>query len=179
MATHARVSSIDAITQFRASLCNFGVDATNALAGLDLQLRRVFEWLEQQGDFWVREVRRCEELLFRAKAELLQRKSMGTGGKGPGYTEQELAVRKALAQLQHAQEKVENCRHWARILPREVMECEAPARVLGGLLESDLRKGLAVLDQKTAALEAYLAVALPASSAPTAAPIAESKGDAG
>jgi hypothetical protein len=161
MSQAARVTSIDAIEEFKAAWCRFGTDAGNALANLDLQIRRAFDWLDDQAKFWKTEIRRREELVVRAKGELLQRKYGNRDGRGPGTTDQEIALEKAQAQLHEAETKLRNCKHWSQILPREVMECEGPARFLTGMLESEYRQALAVLEQKILALEAYVALAPP------------------
>jgi hypothetical protein len=159
MADSAHVTSIEALEEFRAKLCNFGVDATNALSGLAMQIRRVFEWVEDQTQFWQKELRIREEEVGRAKAQLLQRQGMGGArGEGPGYTEQKIALEEALESLHQARQKLENCRHWAVTLPREVNECEGPARQLAGMLETDLRKAVALLEQKLRTLEEYVQI---------------------
>jgi hypothetical protein len=172
MAGAARVSSIAALEDFKAHLAEFGVEAGNALASIEMEIRRVFEWLEVQAKNWQREVRKRQELVVRAKSDLDTRKWMSKDGRGPGTTEQEVALEEAVRSLRRAEQKVENCRRWARLLPQEVVECEGPARVLSGFLESELRKALALLQQKIAALDAYLAVGVPpgAASASAAAP---------
>src|SRR5690348_13242278 len=111
MAQAARVTSIDAIEEFKAAWCRFGTDAGNALANLDLQIRRAFDWLEDQTKFWKTEIRRREELVVRAKGELLQRKYSNRDGRGQGCTDQEIALEKALAGLDEAQTKLRNCKH--------------------------------------------------------------------
>jgi hypothetical protein len=159
MADSAHVTSIEALEEFRAKLCNFGVDATNALAGLAMQVRRVFEWLDEQTAYWQKEIRIRQEEAGRAKAQLLQRQGMGGArGEGPGYTEQKIALEEALERLREAGQKLENCRHWAVTLPREVNECEGPARQLAGMLEADLRKAVALLEQKIRSLEEYVQI---------------------
>jgi hypothetical protein len=161
MSQAARVTSIDAIEEFKAAWCRFGTDAGNALANLDLQIRRAFDWLDEQTSFWKREIRRREELVVRAKGELLQRQYGNRDGRGPGTTDQEIALEKAKARLHEAETKLGNCKHWSQTLPREVMECQGPARLLTGVLESEFKNALGVLEQKILALEAYLALTAP------------------
>jgi hypothetical protein len=161
MAQAAYVTSLEALEAFKATLCKFGTDAGNAVCGVQLQIRRAFEWLEEQQDYWEREVRRREELVGRAKGELIQRQHVRSDGGRYGTTEQELALKKALEHLREAQEKVANCKHWAQALPRETVECEGPIRQLAGMLESDLKHALALLDSKIKSLEDYLAVVAP------------------
>jgi hypothetical protein len=156
MAEGAFVTSIEALEEFKAKLSRFGVEANNALAGLDLQIRRAFEWLEEQAKFWKAEVRRRQEEVVYAKGQLMHRRAMGTHGRGPGTTEQEIALEEAVRRLHEAEDKVHNCRRWAQELPQEVPECETPARQLAGMIEVELRKGVALLEQKLRSLEAYV-----------------------
>ena len=168
MSESARVRSVAALAEFRAALCNFGVDAKEALGTAELEIRRVFDWLDHQLKFWRAAVRQCEEEVVRAKAELVQRKYSKADRRG--YTEQELALERAVARLEHARDKVEKTRHWILTLPRAVTEYEGPARQLAGMLDAELTRAAAVLEQKINALEAYVAMAPPSVQAPAADP---------
>ena len=94
----------------------------------------------------------------RAKTALIQRRWGHSEGRGPGTTEQEIALRKAQQRLKEAEAKVETVRRWQLQLPQAIHEYEGPARQLGGWLEADLRTVVAILDQRIAALEAYVAL---------------------
>jgi hypothetical protein len=161
MAGTARVTSVAALEDFKARLAEFGVDAGNALVSIQTEIRRVFEWLEAQAKLWQREVQKRQELVSRARSDLDARKWMTRDGLSAGTTEQEIALAEAIRGLRRAEEKVDNCRRWSLALPQEAIECEGPARVLAGMLESDLRLATSLLDQKIAALEAYLALIVP------------------
>jgi hypothetical protein len=158
MAQSARVTSLHALEALKAALCRFASAAQNALAGVDTELSHVAEWLEQQTASWRKEVLRREELVVRAKGDLTLKKYTAGRGGFRGSTEQELALAKAQTALKHAHEKQEACRRWARILPRELEECRAPAGQLACMLDADLRQAVAYLEQKLLALEGYLAV---------------------
>jgi hypothetical protein len=169
MSGSARVSSLDALRQLKEALCAFGVDAQEALGVAAMEIRRTQEWLREQLKHWQRVVRERQEELARAKSELAQRRWGYTEGRGPGTTEQEIAVRDAQQRLRQAEDKVETVRRWILQLPREVNEYEGPARSLAGLVDADLRHAVAVLDNKLAALEAYVALAPPPGAAPAPA----------
>jgi hypothetical protein len=178
MAPSARVTSIDALAAFKADLARFGSDAANALAGLQVQVRRAFEWLEAKLGEWLSELRRRQELVTRAKLELMQQDYGRGESRGPGHTEKKIALERAVARLREAEAKVAACKHWANALPQEVIECDGPARRLAGVLESDLRQALALLEQKVQALESYVALtsataAEPEPAAPAPAPAAD------
>jgi hypothetical protein len=166
MSQSARVLSLETIAEFREALCQFRLDAAKALDAATGDIRRAFDWLQDQQKFWKGTVRLCEEELLRAKRELEQRKLARMDDHGPGYTEQEQAFRKAQARLRHAEEKAEHCRCWIRALPREVIDCEGQIQRLAGMLDAELRQGVAVLDRKQASLEAYVHLAPPSAPAP-------------
>jgi hypothetical protein len=170
MSDRARVHSIDAIKAFREALCSFGVDAQAALCSADTEIRRFVDWLQAQLQYWQRQVRQCQEEVTRAKTDLIQRQWNKQQGLSPGTTEQEMALRKAQARLQEAEMKVQTVRRWQQQLPQDLLEYQGPARALSGWLESDLRQGLTVLDQKVAALEAYVQLATGPGPGPSAAP---------
>jgi len=158
MSASARVHSLDALKELREKLCAFGVDAQEALCSTELEIRRVFDWLQSRAKHWQHAVRECQEEVVRAKSELTRRKYGQGSGPGPGCTDQEIALRKAQEKLRQAEEKVENCRRWSRNLPQAITEYHGPARQFGGFLEADLKHSAALLERKIAALEAYVAV---------------------
>jgi beta-lactamase class A len=161
MSSSARVTSVEAVKEFRGSLCSFGHDAKEALGTTDLEIRRILDWLDAKLKDWQREVGIRQEQVARAKAELMQRQYGQKDGRGPGTTDQEIALQKAIRRLQEAEAKVAKTRQWQNLLPRAVAEYEGPARQLMGMLDADLARGLAILDQKINALDAYLTSVTP------------------
>jgi len=163
----ARVTSIDALRDFKTALIQFGLDAKEALGAAEIELRRITEWLDQQLSRWRKVVREQEEEVIRAKADLTQRKYAADGR---GYTEQEIALTRAQRRLQEAQTRLENTRRWIRELPREIEEYQGPARVLGGMLDADLNRTIAHLERRIQALEAYVQLRSGTESSEPAAP---------
>jgi hypothetical protein len=152
----ADVRSIDAVIEWRADLTNYGDLLAEAMAGVDLEIRRAAEWLEEQLTKWRRAIRDCEEEVVRAKAELAQRKFPTWDGREPDCTVQEKNLRLAKARLEHAEEKVETVRRWIGRLPKMIDEMfTGPSRRLKGMLEADLPNALAELARRIASLESY------------------------
>ena len=162
MAQSAKVTSIQALEDFREALCAFAIDVQDALGAADMQIRRAIQWLNEQGKYWTRQIRERQEELTRAKIELQQRKFENRDGRGRGTSEPEKNLRKAEARLKEAEQKAANCKRWQPQLQHAVMEYYGPARQLSGALEGDLKNAVALLDQKLEALEAYLALMAPA-----------------
>jgi hypothetical protein len=166
----AHVNSIAALNEFREGLCDFRQDAKEALCTTELAVRHFQDWLDNQQRYWRAEVRTSEELVVRAKMELEQRKYSHADRRG--YTEQELALRKATARLEFARDKVDKVAHWKNVLPRAILEYQGTARQLAGMLDADLVRGLALLERKIEALEAYVAIG-PGTTKPAPEPAAE------
>jgi hypothetical protein len=168
MSESARVTAIDAINELRVALVSFGEAAAEALTAADAEVRRTEDFVQAQLAFWEHEVRRGEDAVFQAKAELTRRKMMNFDGRAVDTTDQEVALRRAVARLEHAQDQVAACRRWVRLWPQAVLDYQGPAGQLKGLLEGNLPRACAFLERKIASLEAYTATGAPA---PPAAPV--------
>ena len=186
----ADVRSIAAVIDWRADLTNYADLLAEAMAGVDLEIRRAYDWIEEQLALWRRAVRDCEEEVTRAKAELAQREFPTWDGRVPDCTVQEKNLRLAKARLEHAEEKVETCRRWIGRLPKMIDELFTGAsRRLRSMLEADVPNAQAELARRVAALESYAglrpdyaplgsASVSPASQEPTPpAPLPEGKGE--
>jgi hypothetical protein len=157
MSQSARVTSIDALKALHAALARFGPDAQEALGVAEMEIRRVFDYLHEQLKYWQRQVEKRREEVNRARADLTHARAVRQGERS-GYIEQEIALRKAQTQLREAEEKVVVAKRWLLHLPQAINEYEGPARRLAGLLDADLKQGVALLENKIAVLEAYAEV---------------------
>jgi hypothetical protein len=161
MGRSARILDVQSLAEFRAHLAQFGIDVRDTLCAVDMHIHRMFDWLEERGKYWHKEIRVREEEVVRAKIELNSRKNMKKDGYGPGTTDQEKALRKAQARLKEAQDKLQSCKRWKPLLDHAIREYQGPARQLGTALDTELVNSLAILLQKLTALEAYLSMAPP------------------
>jgi hypothetical protein len=153
----ADVRSIDAIRDWHATLAGYGEVLAEALAGVELELRRGHDWIDEQLALWQRAVRDCEDEVTRAKAELAQRKFPNWDGRMPDCTVQERNLKRAFARLEHARDRVAACRQWQARLPKLIDETyTGTGRRLAHFLETVLPQGLAELARRIAALELYV-----------------------
>jgi hypothetical protein len=152
----ADVRSIDAVRDWHATLANYADSLSEALAGVEMEIRRAFDWLDEQQALWKQAVRDCEEEVVRAKAELSQRKFKTWDGREPDCTVQERDLLRAKARLEHAEEQVERVRQWIGRLPKVIDEVYRGAgRRLQNFLDDDLPKGQTDLARRIASLELY------------------------
>ena len=151
----AHVTSIEGMADFQAALATFTEKAKDALSSVDLELRRMVDWLADQAKQWQAEIRLAENAVFEAKAILTRKKMMKIGDRKPDTTDEEKSLRRAQAWLEHAEEKLARTRHWQRAFPDAVLDYQGPARQLQFTLEAQVPQMSAYLTQKIEALEKY------------------------
>jgi hypothetical protein len=167
MSQSARVTSIEAVKEFQAALASFCAEARDALGAVAMEARRVHESiLHDQLHGWRRAVRDRQEDLSQAKADLFRRQLARISGQDPDVIEQKEAVWLAQRRLEEAEDKVEKCRQWARLLQEALDEYQAPAQQLAALVEGKPPRSVAYLDQILDALDTYVAAAPPAAPRP-------------
>ncbi len=155
----AQLHSLERLLDFQAALATFTHHAKEAMSGMEVDIRRTLQWLEQQLALWHAEVRRAEEEVFKAKQELARRRMMRIGDRHADTTEQEIALAKAQQRLGYAEEKEAACRRWLRALPEAIDEYQGFAVNYQSILETDMPRMHAFLDRKMDLLEAYMQVA--------------------
>jgi hypothetical protein len=162
MAESAKVLSIQALKDFRVSLINFTEEARNALSGVDMELKRMRNWLERdQLSYWQTQVKRRHEAMMMARTELHRRKLSQQGSDAVSDTEQKEALREAQRRLHMAEEKVEVVKRLIPIFHHAMSEYVARATPLSDHLSGGIDKSLGSLAKMIDSLEAYLALAPP------------------
>jgi chromosome segregation ATPase len=162
----ARVLSTDALRDLRSALARFSARARDGLRSALLETRHTLDWLDKQLDAWRREAEKRHENVLRCRSELTVARSAPENLRSAA-TEREIDLRKAMARLKEAEEKVEAVRRWKHMLPQIVNEHELPMRRLSGFLDGDIQYALGLLDNKIDSLQAYMALAAPEAPATT------------
>lgn len=151
----AYVTSVQGMADFQAALLNFTDRAKDVLITVDLELRRLVDWLADQARHWSVELRAAEDAVIEAKMALKRKSMMRIGDRKPDTTDEEKALRRAQARHEHAEHMLERTRHWQRAFPEALLDYEGPARQLKFLLESGMPHTLGFLAQKIEAIEKY------------------------
>ncbi len=163
MSKRAKVTSIETLRLFRAALVEFADDARGALSGAMSDIQRTLGWLQgEQKSYWIREVRKRQELLTRAKSELHRKQVMNMDGR-PQDTDEKKAVAKAKRRLEEGEMKLKNVQKWARLLDREYTLYRGQCQSLSRTVDGDLPMMMAKLDKMTDSLEKYIALQTPSS----------------
>ncbi len=162
MTGSAKVTSVQAVDEFRGALSLFREEVTEALIGIDMEAQRVLNWLKHdQMRFWGTQVRRRQERLSEAKAELHRKQLTSFDRENKSFVEEKQALRRAQRQVEEAEEKLKKTRRWAMEVERAIGEYKARIQALQGVLDMDLPKAAGQLTEIVKSLEAYLDLAPP------------------
>ncbi len=159
----ASVHSIAALEAFKAALVKFETEGRETLSVSDMDVRRGLDWF--QNDLlkhWLSEVRRREEAVTHAKSDLERCRMQKFGDRTPDCTDQRVALKKAQARLEEAEQKVKAVKRWSRVLDEEAEEYRSHSQELSNTLAGELPKGIHDLNQMLAALDAYIGLSAPA-----------------
>jgi hypothetical protein len=167
----ANVQSQTAISDFRAALCTFMVEARQALAAIEMEARRAVEYItETQAQAWQGEVRRGCEKVAQAKLEIHNvRTFKRIGDYIPSCIDEKKELDKAERRLRIAETKVEAARHWGRVVEQAFREFQARLAQFISVLDGDLPKAVATLERILMTLDRYLAVETPMAAAQSVA----------
>lgn len=155
----ARVTSLDALQNFRAKLILFHHKAHGRLDEVADAIRQTRAWLQHEQRLkWENEIRRRERALGQAEQELFSAKLHNLR---ENLAREQMAVRSARKAVEEAGEKLRNVKTWTR----NFEACFDPlARKLEGLrcdYDLDLPKAVAFLAQAQDTLEKYAEIRAP------------------
>lgn len=166
MSSSARLSKTEVIADFRQALSKFGEEATASLIAVDMEIRRMQDWLGlEQPRFWRQQIDICREKLAEVKSDLSRKRLANVGGHASLVEEKE-AVAHIKKKMEYAEEKLSICKKWANQVERAINEYRGASHALGNRLEHELPRALAALAAMTDALNAYIALAPPSTAAP-------------
>ncbi len=153
MAEQAKVASIEALEDFRASLVRYSQRTKTALDDVSSEMKRLRDWLAyERRTAWEGEVRRCTRRLEQAKAELMTAEMSGLQD---DVLAQKMAVKKAIRTLEEAETKLAATKKWARNFDSVVAPAQKPLDSLRDRVAGDLPKAIGTLDGLIRALDAY------------------------
>ena len=145
----ARVKSIDKLEEFRVHLIRFKAQTLQALDVVELEIRCTLELLQEQMNYWRREVLRGREMLNR------------------GSEESRLTAR---LYLERADANLLEVMKWIHLVLEQAEEYRRQARQLKAWLEDELPKADAFLERKIDTLQRYVSIEAPSSGYATVSP---------
>ncbi len=153
MADQAKVTSLEALEQFRAALIVFLTDAHRSVDEVGDAIRQTRQWItHDQRMLWEGQRRKWQQKLDQATQELM---SARLSDLRDSTTMQENAVRKAKAALGAAEDKLRVLKHWNRTFDNAVDPLAKGLESLRYLLDHEMPKGVSYLLQAQKTLESY------------------------
>ncbi len=153
MPPEARVTSVDALDDFRARLIVFAEKASVAVDDALDDVSRTRSWLEgEQRQHWENQLRRRSRDLETAEQELF---SARVSNLRDATRNQQPAVRKARLAVEEAQQKLAVLKKWNRHYDGEIAPLAAQLEKLRALLSADLRQAASLLGRSVEVLAAY------------------------
>jgi hypothetical protein len=159
MAERARVTSVEALETFRASLILFLSKARPTLEEASHEVARLRQWLESdRRPYWdnqwrrrMRQLEEAEQALFSARLSPHQEATAA----------QSQAVRRAKSAVEEAELKRSRVRQWARDFENRTDPLRRQLGLMQGFLTTDMGRAVAYLGQVIQTLEAYSDIAAP------------------
>lgn len=177
MPDSAKVTSLEAIEDFRAKLIVYRDKASRVLDEVGDQVTRTRLWLEtDRPAHWQSQIKQHTRELEQAQQELFSAQLSGL--RDASYAQQ-AAVQKCRLAIREAEERVKLVKQWQRQFDQRV---ESPARQVEKLrhtLSNDLGQALAWLNEVTKTLTNYAELSPTGSALAKSSAPAESPGERG
>lgn len=163
MTRSADVRSIEALNELRVGLASFGSRANSALLATDLEIQRTTDWLGQRKTHWQTEEKTRRGELDKAQAQLDRCRASGRTDRDgqyhrPDCSRYERSLERAENRLTEAKTNLRLVMSWIQMIQQAVGRYRRQARRFKSLLANDVAKAGALLDDKIADLESYVAL---------------------
>lgn len=162
MGESARIQSVEVLRDVKAALQDFVKEAALCITSVDADVQRVGQWLTlDRPAYWKHEVRKREELVEAAKAEI-RRKELAAFPNPADTVLERKALKRAKERLELAMEKRERVRKWAPAWEREGSIFKGGCAPLNEVLHREIPQAIARLDRMMESLEEYFRLQAPA-----------------
>jgi hypothetical protein len=171
----AHVTSIDSLDRFRSSLLVFLERAKLTIDEVSDETNRVRMWLQgEQRMYWTRELKRRNNALDEAQAQLLSAKISALGEATHSHQK---AVLRAKMAVKEGEEKLRAVKAWSRHYDSRVAPLTKQLGKLDNLLNGDMQKAAHFLNETIRNLEDYAEVLPPGKLGPGDPPPSSEKAE--
>ena len=172
MPERAKVTSLEAIEDFRAKLIVYRDKATRVLDEVSDEVTRARLWLENDRPaHWQNQIKKRTRDLELAQQELFSAQLSGL--RDASYAQQ-AAVQKSRRAIRDAEDRIKLVKQWERQFDQRVQTPARQVEKLRHILSNDLGQAVFWLNDVTKTLTDYAELSPPGSSATSPAPIESS-----
>lgn len=155
-------------------MIRFADDANSALASLRQDLDRTLEWIDHdRPHYWQQRTRLGHDKVDQARSALARCRLRTMAGRHPTCVDEQVALRKAIREVEMARHKLEVVRRWKIKLHQEADEYRGQIGVFEQRLYQDLPRMVAMLEGMLGALESYVSTPAPGNNTPETSTEAE------
>lgn len=152
-ATNARVTSLDVLDDFRAKLLVYIEKANRILDDVNDDVARTRVWLQSDRlPYWKRQVRQKEKELAIADQELMTAR---LAGMPEALQARRMAVNRCKTALRETEARLARVKNWIKHYPTAVEPKTKVVAQLRGVLDTDLRRAVAFLENAAGLLAEY------------------------
>jgi len=170
----AKVTSIDAIEQFRSTLVVFLTKARPTLEEIVSEVTRTKQWLQNdQVTHWEKEMKIRRRALEQAQGELF---SARISTIHEASAAQQMAVHRANRAIREAEEKLRILKKWGRELENRTDPFVKEIEQLHGFISVDMARAVSYLTEIIKSLQAYSELSPSVAPAPAGPPVATPEG---
>jgi hypothetical protein len=161
LAESARILATESMAEARAALADFAATVDRILSGVDSDIQRMTQWLQQDRvAHWRREVRVRQDQVLQAKTALA-RKQFVAAPEPARAVEEHKAVERAKRRLEEAQRRQDATRRWAPVWERDAMAYKGPAHQLRDMISGQIPGALRRISSMMESVEGYLSLSPP------------------
>lgn len=163
MTDRAQVLSTEALKEAKAAIVEFSEAVAVAIASVDADIHRISHWLSHDRPaYWKREVRKREEAVAHAKAEIMRKQIIAAPDPASTVDERK-ALDRAKRRLDSAVQRASAVRKWAPQWDKQAMLYKGSSQALSDAIARDIPAAVARLNRMLLSLEAYTHIAPPQS----------------
>lgn len=156
----ANVTSISAVREFRAALVQFADEAASALDAMSGQIHRALDWVEhEQPPYWQQQIKLAFDEVAETRTRLETCLLRTVAGHRPSCIEEKQDHRKARQRLEYCQQMVPKVKSWSVKFRHESDEYRGRIGQLAHMIDVELPRMIALIDNTVAALERYADIA--------------------
>ena len=162
MSKQARITSVESLDRFRASVKEFQLTGLRALGAMNQDVQRMQSWIEhEQPPVWRIRIRKIEAEVNNARSDLERARISRPNDSPRMFLDMQKALEKALRKQRQAMERIQLLKKWSRKIDHEGMLLRAGTQSLTTILEVDMNQLASKLKVLSRHLEAYLRLSAP------------------
>ena len=178
MSQSARVTSIDAVAEFKQAIRQFEDDMRDSLMTLQLESQRALDWIDNdRSGYWFRQVRRADERLNESRNNLERAQLSLRPEDKPSCYQEKKQVALAKERQRYTEEQVQVVRQWQRRIQHEIDIFRGKLGRIEHIVDSDMSRAVATLERVVLALDRYAERKVPQPSGDRTVTTSDAEGD--